>query len=89
MAVVLVMLAVGLPVADAVAAPMGPGRHFRMDDGARPFNVDPDPCRMPGFRSPGGDCPNMPDRRWPRSGRNVPRGPGSNAFGLQFDMGGY
>jgi hypothetical protein len=89
-AAALVTVAVGLPVATAVAAPMGPGRHFRMDNGARPFDVDPDPCRPPGFRARGGgaDCPNAPDRRWPR-GRNGQRGPGSNAFGLQFDMGGY
>jgi hypothetical protein len=86
-------LALALPADSAMAAPPGFGHQFRFgggQGGMQRFNVDPAPCGAPGPRMRGrGDCPSGQERHWPRDGRNAPRGPGSNAFGLQFDMGGY
>jgi len=86
--------AIILPTGAALAAPPLRGPHFSLGDGGmRRFNLDPGPCGAPGlqFRGRGGgqgDCPG-PARRFPREGRGGPRGPGSNAFGLQFDFQGY
>jgi hypothetical protein len=79
-----------LPASVADGAPRGP--HFTLGDGhERRFNLDPGPCGMagPDLRGGGrGDCP-RPDRRYPRDDRGGRHGPGSNAFGLQFDWEGY
>ena len=89
----LVLLVVGgalLPAAPGMAASMR-GQDFRFGNGAPPrFNIDPDPCgtddqRMRGRRS---GCPGGPPR-FQQRGHDGPRGPGSSAFGLQFDNDGY
>lgn len=85
-----------LPAGLATAGPLR-GPHFSLGDGGggdmRRFNLDPGPCGMAGPQFRGrdggrGDCPG-PERRLPRDGRGSLRGPGSNAFGLQFDWQGY
>jgi hypothetical protein len=81
-----------LPAGGLMAAPMRAAPHFRLGGGGMGlFNLDPSPCGAPGFRLRGrgdslGDCPDSPQRRLPRQGRNATRGPGSSAFGLQFDL---
>jgi hypothetical protein len=84
--------AIIVPAGLAVAAPPH-GPHFRLGDShTRRFNLDPGPCGVAGpqFRDRGGrgDCPG-PERRYPRDDRGGRHGPGSNAFGLQFDWQGY
>ncbi len=97
----LAMLLVGslaMPAAPSAAAPFGnmlaaPFRnlhHFQFGDSG-PFDVDPDPCGVRRGRFRGeqqGACAGQQRRVFPR-GNGGPHAPGSNAFGLQFDYGGY
>jgi hypothetical protein len=72
------------------ASSRGPDFRFGNGDSQLHFNIDPDPCGVDEqhLRNRKLGCPAPPPRLLRRGG-NAPRGPGSSAFGLQFDNDGY